>query len=372
MSHRRLFSALALGALLFLGEGRVRADFFVQTNLVSDGSVPANTTDASLINPWGISFGGKGPFWVSNQGTNTTTLYDFTGAKKGQFNIPHTAGPPTGPTGQVFNSTPDFALSVGGKALFIFANLDGTISAWNGAIGSTAEIHVPASAGTSYTGLGIGNNGTGNFLYAADNGNGKIDAFNGSFAKTALSGTFTDPTLPSGFHPFNVQNIGGTLYVTFEHGTLGGGVVDAFDLNGNFLHRIGSNGAGGALESPWGLAIAPALFGSLGGKLLVGNEDDGRISIFDPTKSGPSLGFLLGPDGQPISNLGLWGLTFGNGGANGDPNILYFAAGLAGETHGLFGALAVPEPSSYALLGLGGIAFALVRMRAARRTRVSV
>jgi len=344
--------------------------YFQQTNLVSDVPGMAQFTDSNLKNPWGISSSGTSPFWVSNQVTGTSTLYN--GAGKPQSLIVTIL--PTGggnPTGQVFNSSSDFALTTGGKALFIFASLNGTISGWNGAQDTTAQI-AATTPGAAYTGLAFGNNGSGNFLYAADSPGNKIDVFNGSFSPTTLAGSFVDPNPLAGFTVYNVQHLGGSIYVTYENEATGGGVVNEFDLNGNFIRRISSNGAGGPLESPWGLALAPSGFGLFGGALLVGNEDDGHISAFDPT-TGNFLGQLLDKDGNPIANTGLWGLRFGNGGNGGDKDTLYFAAGINGEADGLFGSLtAVPEPSSMAL---GMIAMTLVvagsRWRARRAARAA-
>ena len=179
----------------------------------------------------------------------------------------------------------------------MFASLNGTISGWNSAQAMSAVVQV-RSTGAAYTGLAIGNNGSGNLLYAANASGNKIDVFNGSFSPTTLAGSFVDPNLPSGFTVYNVHNLGGTLYVTYENETSGGGVINAFDLNGNLLRRVTSNTDGGPLASPWGLALAPSSFGPFGGALLVGNEDDGHISAFDPT-TGNFLGQLLDKNGDP-------------------------------------------------------------------------
>lgn len=344
---------LLCGVALLLTRSEVcRAEFFFrQTNLVSSIPGLAAETDAHLKNPWGISSSATSPFWVSNQVTGTSTLYNSAGKPQALVvTIPSAAG--GGPTGQVFNSTTDFALANGGKALFLFANLDGTISGWNAAQGTSSSVQV-ITPGAAYTGLALGNNGTGNFLYAANSAGNTIDVFNASFAPTTLAGSFNDPNLPAGFSVYNVQQIGGKLFVTYENESTGGGIVDAFDLNGNLLHRVTSNASGGPLESPWGLALAPATFGQFGGALLVGNEGDGHISAFNAT-TGTFLGQLLDKNGNPLVNSGLWGLKFGNGGNGGDPNSLYFAAGIQDETEGLFGSIrAVPEPSSAVLAGLG-------------------
>jgi len=355
--RRGLAACIAL-TVAVMAQGHARAgDFYKQTNLVSDVPGMAKFTDPNLKNPWGISFGPTSPFWVSNQVTNTATLYNSAGAPQALVvHTPTTGGGPQGPTGQVFNGTSDFALSTGGAARFLFANLNGTISGWNPLQGTIAQVAATASA--VYTGLALGNNGSGNFLYAADSAGNGINVFDGSFNQVTLSGSFADATLPDGFTVYNVQHLGNSLYVTYENETSGGGVINEFDLNGNFIRRVTSNGDGGPLDSPWGLAIAPNSFGTFAGKLLVGNEDDGRISAFD-LATGAFVGQLKDENGNPISNTGLWGLTFGNGGNGGDPNTLYFNAGINDERNGLFGAITfVPEPSSIALAFIAGGVFA--------------
>jgi uncharacterized protein (TIGR03118 family) len=342
------------------------ASAYVQSNLVSDIPGLATFTDPNLRNPWGIAFSATSPFWVSNQFTGTSTLYNGAGQPQPLVvTVPGAGTGPRGPTGQVFNATSDFALTTGGKAFFLFANLDGSISGWNPAQGTQAAVTVPP-LGAVYTGLAMGNNGTGNFLYAADASGNRIDVYDGTFAATTLTGSFTDPNLPSGFAVYNIQQIGGMLLVTYENEADGGGVVNAFDFNGNFLRRIASNTDGGALDSPWGLALSPSTFGSFGGALLIGNEDDGHISAFD-LASGDFLGQLGDANGNTIANTGLWGLAFGNGGSGGEPNKLYFAAGINDELNGLFGSItavsAVPEPSSLALFVLGGAIVGAMKWR---------
>jgi uncharacterized protein (TIGR03118 family) len=366
---RRLIK-LGLAGLLLALSGAAQADFFFQQhNLVSSIPGLADFTDPNLKNPWGVSHSATSPFWVSNQVTGTATLYNSIGQPLPLVVDIPSAGTPGGPTGQVFNPTTDFVLSNGTQAFFLFANLNGTISGWNPGAGTTALV-AATTPDAVYTGLALTSNASGNFLYAANEEAGTIDVFNSLFATVTLAGAFTDPTLPAGFTPYNIQAIGGTLYVTYENEVAGGGVINAFDTDGNFLRRVTSNSDGGPLDAPWGLALAPAGFGPFGGALLVGNEDDGHINAFDPM-TGDFLGTLTDAAHNPIANTGLWGLIFGNGGNGGDPNVLYFAAGIEDETEGLFGAIRVvfvPEPASPLLVLFGALAMvAALRWRQAAR-----
>jgi uncharacterized protein (TIGR03118 family) len=285
--------------------------------------------------------------------------------------IPTTGSGPQGPTGQVNNSTAsDFVIPAdNAKASFIFSNLNGTISAWNGGLSpNTQAVVVATTAGATYTGLALGSNPSGNLLYAANSGAGKIDVFNGSFAPVSLGANAfaAPPGLPAGLVPFNVQNVNGNIVVTYApagHAAQvaaveGQGAVATFDSSGNF--KPGSLIAGGKLAAPWGVALAPASFGSFGGDFLVGNFAYGfsEINAFNPT-TGAYVGTLTGPSGT-ILNQGLWDIFFGIGGNNGDPNTLYFAAGIMQEQHGLLGAISpqlapVPEPSTIGLLLAGGL-----------------
>jgi len=325
-----------------------------QTNLVSDGFVEAQTTDANLVNPWGISFTPTGPFWISDNGTGVATLYDGEGTPFPIGNplvvsIPGPdgqAGAGT-PTGQVYAGGMDgFVLTEGASsapATFLFATEDGTIAGWNPNLDPThAVLAVHASdSGAVYKGLAIASTADGPLLYAADFHNGAVDVFDAGFHKLS---SFTDSNVPADYAPFNVQVLGGHLFVTFAQQDAarqddvpgpGHGYVDAFDLGGHLLQQVAANGP---LDSPWGLDIAPASFGAFAGDLLVGNFGDGTINVFDQ-QTGAFLGRLSGPDGAPIQNDGLWALVNGNGGNGGDPGTVYFTAGLADETHGLFGSL---------------------------------
>ncbi|MDB5810438.1 MAG: hypothetical protein JWN94_2560 [Betaproteobacteria bacterium] len=358
--------ALAAGALA----SPAGAADYDQTNLVSNVPGLATITDPLLVNPWGISRSPTSPFWTSNQSTNTATLYAVTGSTNvsqvltvnanGFVAIPTTAAGPQGPTGQVNNTnTSSFQLTPGTASTssrFIFADLNGTISGWAGGNSSTIEVTTP---GAVYTGLAINNAGT--QLYAANNAGGTINVFNSSFAPISVPGSFTDPTLPAGFVPFNVQNIGGNIYVTYapagvaaqRAATPGTGIVNIFNENGVLLQRLIT---GSRLASPWGVALAPASFGVLGGSLLVGNFSfaDSEINAFDPV-TGALRGSIAINPGAGNTPGGLWALMFGSGaGTGGDVNTLYFLDGINGETGGLFGAItAVPEPANVTMLALG-------------------
>lgn len=359
-------------ALLFSFQSvAVFASPFAQTNLVSNVPGMAANFDANLKNPWGISHSATSPFWVSNQGSNNSTLYNAASVPQALIvSVPPTAPPPTGPTGQVNNSfgAGNFVEN-GAPSSFIFATLAGSIDAWNASNGTTAAI-VATTPGAVYTGLAIGTNGTANFLYAANFAGGRIDVFNSSFAPTTLSGSFTDPNLPAGYVPYNVQNLGGKLYVQYAqvdpvtHEAAEGaglGVVNVFDANGNFLQRLHN---GGPLNAPWGIAIAPAGFGEFGGDVLVGNFGDGTINAFDPG-NGNFLGTLKDSSGNPIVNEGLWALDFRAQGSGFDPNALFITAGINDEADGLFAEIqAVPEPGAIALTALGFLALTgIVRRR---------
>jgi uncharacterized protein (TIGR03118 family) len=338
---------------------------YVQTNLASDGFVPAHATDPNLINPWGISFSATSPFWVSNNGTGKATVYNGDGQ---QFPVGSplvvTVPPPSGlpgpsaPTGQVYNSFFNTNTSFNGN-VFIFATEGGTIAGWRGALGTAAETLVDNSSfGAIYKGLALGNIAGNSYLYAANFARAAIDVFPGVGAP-ALTGNFLDPNMPVGYAPFNIQNLGGTLFVTYAmvdslhpgdelHGP-GLGIVSEFDLNGNLVRRIIS--PGGALNAPWGLALSPINFGEFSNVLLVANVGDGRINAFDPV-TGNLLGTLKGSNGNPIVIDGLRGLIFGNGGNGGKPDKLYFTAGIGGQQHGLLGSLAsvVANPALSILL----------------------
>lgn len=343
------------------------ADTFTQTDLVSDISGLAANTDPNLKNPWGVSFSATSPFWVSDQATGFATLYNSAGVPNALVvGIPGSSTPPSGPTGQVFNAaTSGFLLANGTKASFIFDSLNGTITAWNG--GSTATIEA-TTPGAVYTGLAQGSTSTGTFLYAANSApGGGINVFNSGWTSVVFPpGTFTDPNLPSGFVPFNIQNINGNLYVTYAMLTptgspLPGGYVDEFDTNGNFIARIAS---GGPLEAPWGLTLAPSAFGSYSDDLLIGNFGNGEILAYDPLTDA-FVGTLDGNNGLPLINDFLWALETRAPGGTFNPDAVYFTAGINDQQDGLFGeiTLTTPEPATIVETTTGIIALALAGLR---------
>lgn len=326
-----------------------RAQVYQQTNLVSDLPGMAVHTDPNLVNPWGIAETPGGLIWVADNHSGVSTMYDGSGTAAPLV----ITVPPGSPTGMVYNATNDFqvhtgAISTSAPAQFIFATEDGTINAYRGP-GNRARIEVNnQSTGAIYKGLALANDGDESYLYASDFHHGAVDVFDGDFAPATLDGSFSDPMLPEGFAPFGIQEINGTIYVTYalqdedaedDVPGPGNGYINKFDLEGNLLGRFASNGP---LNSPWAVVVAPAGFGPFGGDLLIGNFGDGKINAFDPA-TGDFLGTLTDSAGDPIKIEGLWGLHFGSGGSGGDPNTLYFAAGIPGpgqvEDHGLFGSI---------------------------------
>jgi uncharacterized protein (TIGR03118 family) len=376
MHGRKSTAALvgSLAAALVLGPGAAaHALGFQVTNLVSDGTVPAATVDPDLSNPWGIAYSPTGPFWISDNNSGFSTLYNTAGAKIPlTVTIPGFGGSGT-PSGVAFNPTSGFQVAGNNKtgaAAFLFDTEDGTIDGWSPSVSlSTAITAVnnnDGGKGAVYKGLTLASIGSSTYLYATNFRAGDVEMYNSAFG---LVDTFTDPTVAAGYAPFNVQELNGDLYVTFalqdaaKHDDVAGpghGYVDIFSLNGTFLKRLVSEG--GQVNSPWGLDIAPSSFGALAGDLLVGNFGDGTISVFNPT-TGAFDGKLLGANGMPIVEGDLWGLINGNGGSGGNPNDVYFTAGIADEAHGLFGAIsAVPEPGAWAMMLLGfGLAGATLR-----------
>jgi uncharacterized protein (TIGR03118 family) len=353
----------ALAAAL-LSAPAFAATNFVQTNLIADMAGAAAVVDPNLLGTWGISVSAGSPFWVSNTANGTSTVYTASDATPATLTaptvnavvvaIPASANNKTGktgyPTGQVNNGygVGNFEVTPGTASSFIFASLDGTISARGGA---TAVIFVDNGAkGAVYTGLAIGVSSVGPTLYAANFSQGTIDTFDHNWKPITLPGGFQDVDLPPSFYPSNIQRYGRRLYVTynlsdgagsFGYGGPGTGLVDVFDVNGNLLQRLVPINQ--HMNLPWGVAVTGANFGSFSYALVVGNFGDGTISAFD-LSSGDYLGTMQDGKGANISINGLWGLQWGNGGSGGSASTLYFAAspgaGPSGfSQHGLFGSL---------------------------------
>ena len=342
-----VLAALSALALVLAGPadahgGGKGANVYKKRNLVSDIDGVARITDANLVNPWGLAFGPATPAWVADNRTDVSTLYSGGVRKSIPVTLPLVVGIPGGaPTGVVFNATPGFKVN-GAAAHFIFDSEAGTITAWNAGTQAVTEATTP---GAIYKGLAIASRGSTTMLYAANFHAGTIDVFNDSFAPVTVPGGFVDPNLPAGFAPFNIQEIAGRLVVAYaqqdadaedEVAGAGLGYVDVFDTSGHLLRRLVSQGA---LNAPWGLAVAPRHFGPFSGDLLVGNFGDGAINAYDP-RTGAFRGTLQNKDGNQIRVNGLWALRFGNG-VIGTPQTLLFTAGIGDEDHGLFGEIVV-------------------------------
>jgi uncharacterized protein (TIGR03118 family) len=359
---RNRFTLLAAVAAVVLAivvpAGAASTNAYVVHNLVSDGFVPADHTDANLVNAWGIVHGPATPWWVADNGTDKSTVYTGAGAAflRPGSSDPLVVGVPTAPTGTVFNGGAGFVVKEGaasGPARFLFATESGRILGWNpgvpaGAFSTRAIVAVDLSReGAVFKGLAIATTADGDRIYATDFHNGRVDVFNSGFQLLHPVGAFVDPNLPAGYGPFGTQNINGTIYVTYakqdadRHDDVAGdglGILDAYSPTGQLIRRVASNGA---LNAPWGLAWAPAGFGEFGGDLLVGNFGNGLIHAYRMVGDGSFQlhGTLRMVGGAPVHIDGLWGLGFGNDGAAGPSGSLFFAAGPDNESHGLFGVI---------------------------------
>jgi uncharacterized protein (TIGR03118 family) len=369
--HRaaRTFAALLSVAALSMTAGAQTGGVYKVTNLVSDGSVAAAVTDPNFVNPWAIS--DSGTWWVSAAGSGFNyVISSATGAISFKVIVPAGAAPNTAngfPAGSVTTSgTVGMILPAPNltKASFLFSTLDGTISGWNSKLGTANALSVIAvnnsTSGASYPGLAIINTGTASYILAPNFGTGnKIEVYDSTFKPTTLTGSFTDPALPAGYAPFSVHVINNQVWVAYALRTsappfrtvdaVGNGVVDLFDLSGTFITRVAT---GGNLDSPWGVAIAPANFGIFSNDILIGNFGNGRINAYDP-KTYSYMGQLTDGAGAPLSYASLWELlpggtlpSNGTSGSGGSTSNVYFTAGLAGETHGLFGFIANDSTST--------------------------
>ena len=373
------------------------------TRLVSDLPGNAHVQDPNLVDPIGITFSQGSPDWVSNAGSGVATLYNTVGQVQSLVvNIQAPGNPSVGsPTGDVFNLTlgsgNGFQVTDGthtGSAVFLFATTAGAIVGWSPTVDPSGRFEgpngvstfgaiavKPSTTGADYRGLTMASTGASTLLYAANFGQGTIDVFDSHFATAPLGpGAFTDQNLPVGLAPFNVQVLGGHVFVTYaqKDGTAGG-AIDEYNLDGTFVARIAANGPNGPLDAPWGLAFAPSSFGSLAGALLVGNHGSGIIDLFDPAGNNVLLAELADAAERLLAINGLWALAVGNGTNGGDSNSVLFTAGINGGRDGMFGSLTpvapgtpvgdfdfvatgVPWPASLAMfsaallaLGLGGL-----------------
>jgi len=346
----RVVSRLPLSLLLVCS--LPAANNYLVHNLVSDVPGLADHLDSNLVNPWGNGFSATSPFWIGNNKTGTSTLYDTSGTPQSLVvTIPGPGGSGKGRvTGVIANTTTGFNVAAGKPASFIFCGEDGVVSGWNPSVNATAaQVMVDNSAsGAVYKGCTLGGTADAPRLYAANFHSGQIDVWDASLKPVQSATAFINPAAPAGFAPFNVQNLAGKLYVTFAKQDAnkqndvfgaGNGFVAVFDMNGVLMASLISQGD---LNSPWGVAIAPASFGDFAGMLLVGNFGNGMIHAFDPA-TGAERGTLNDMGGAPIHIQGLWSLAFGNGGRGGDPASLYFTAGIGNggpvQSHGLFGSI---------------------------------
>jgi uncharacterized protein (TIGR03118 family) len=336
------------------GHGRALGHY-VQRNLVADIPGAAELTDPHLVNAWGLAFGPTTPAWVADNGTDVTTLYSGAVGNTAPTIVPLVVDLPGGaPTGAVFNGGTGFIVHSGassGPARVLFASEAGSITGWSPGVPppppSTHAQPAVSAPGAIFKGLAIADTAQGKRLYATDFHNNKVDVWDENFAAVDAPGAFTDPAIPAGFAPFGIQTVNGTIVVTYakqdadaEDDVAGPGLgfVDAYSTSGALLRRFAARGA---LNAPWGIALAPFGFGRASGALLIGNFGDGRINAYNPI-SGRFLGALAGERGKPIAIDGLWALEFGNG-VIGTPQTLLFTAGPDDETHGLFGSLSAVE-----------------------------
>jgi uncharacterized protein (TIGR03118 family) len=358
VSIARILGMASLG-LFTLATTLTAQQHYKQTNLVSDLPGMAPVTDPNLVNPWGMSRSSGSPWWVSDNGPGVATLYTGAGAQVPLVvTIPtgDTSSSPTGtPTGQVYNGTNDFQLAPNAPARFIFVTEDGTISGWNPGVNpGSAVIQVNTKSASVFKGVALAssstsNGGTANFLYVADFRKALVAVYNTNFHRVSMGDdAFRDEELPDGFAPFNVQNIGGDIYVAFaqqdskKHDEVDGpglGYVDVFSTSGRLLRRLQH---GNWLNGSWGMTQAPSDFGVYSHNVLVGQFGSGQIAAYDAV-SGRFKGLLNDAANNPITIDGLWDIAFGSGATSGPATTLFFTAGLNGEADGLFGTITAVE-----------------------------
>ncbi len=348
----RTASCLSAALSILTALPALAANAYIQHNLAADTPGIADFTDPNLINPWGLAISSSSPFWMSLNGTGLAVVYGGTGSPSStRVQVPPgaaTTGTTKGPiTGQIANTASAFAVQTGRNANFLFCTEDGTVSGWNAQADAThAIIKVDnSSKGAVYMGCTLGGTTAAPQLYVANFNSGQIEVYDGNFAPVTLAaGAFTDPSIPTGYAPFNIWTLNGKLYVPYAKqdasakepvAGIGNGFVDVYNMDGTLSSSLAP---GAPLNAPWGVAIAPPNFGDFSGMVLVGNFGNGRINVYNPT-TGASLGPLQDTQGNAIAISGLWALQVGNGRSGGDANAVYFTAGPGGEQHGLFGLL---------------------------------
>jgi uncharacterized protein (TIGR03118 family) len=352
---RRCYGAIALVAAVGMALAPAAlahsSGRYKQRNLVSDQPGKAELRDTSLVNAWGLAFGPQTPAWVADNGTDVSTLYSGAVGSTPVQKLGLTVSIPGGaPTGAVYNPSDGFVVHSGassGPALFLFSSEAGRITGWNQNVPppspSTQAQTAVKVPGAIFKGLAIADTASGPQIYATDFHNDKVDVWDANFAPVKHKGAFRDHRIPKHFAPFGIETVNGDIVVTYakqdadaedDVAGRGNGFVDVYDTDGNLLRRFERRGA---LNSPWGIALAPQGFGRASGALLIGNFGNGRIHAYDPV-SAKSLGALRSKHGKRLAIDGLWALKFGNG-VIGTPHTLLFTAGPDDESHGLFGEL---------------------------------
>lgn len=349
MTEIRLYDLRACALLISLAGSLPAANSYLVHNLVADQAGVADHTDKNLVNPWGNAFSATSPFWVADNGTGLSTVYDGTGTPSSTVvSIPAAGSASTpGPvTGIIQNSVATaFPVAAGHQSSFAFCSQDGVISGWSSAVDAThAKVLLDNSKNNAvYQGCAAATPTGGTpQMYLANFNSGKVEVYDQNM--TPITATFTNAAIPAGFAPYNVQAIGGKIYVAYAMqdaakknsvAGAGNGYVAVYDLSGNLL---GPTISGGNLNAPWGMAIAPQTFGDFGGALLVGNFGDGKINAYNAS-TGALLGTLNGTNGSPIVISGLWSLMVGGGAKGMDNSAIYFTAGPGNQTHGLLGSI---------------------------------
>jgi uncharacterized protein (TIGR03118 family) len=349
LTYKTLSHLLCGGVLFSAFAGPLSAaNAYLVHNLVADQPGIADHTDPNLVNPWGNGFSAGSPFWIGDNGTGVSTLYDGTGTATALVvEIPAAGGGTNGPvSGVIVNSvTTAFLVAAGKQSQFMFCSEDGVISGWNSSVDATHAIVLldNSTNGAVYKGMAMGSTTAGPVLYVANFNSGKVEVYDANMKPIVNAGAFTNAAVPAGFAPFNIQAMNGKVFVVYakpdaaKHDDVAGagnGYVSVYDLSGNLLQSLI---AAGNLNSPWGMAIAPATFGDFGGALLVGNFGDGKINAYNPA-TGALMGTLNDREGNPIVIPGLWSLNFGNG-SKSDAATLYFTAGPNQENDGLMGSV---------------------------------